>query len=71
MMVDVGANTLVFWRAVIAKFKPNHEPRARRRSDLKRAFDILGLKHLCGGPEEAIEALKGNIEEARAARRIW
>lgn len=44
--------------------------RLRADSPIDLAFDILGLEHLCGGPEEALEALKGDVEEARAAGRI-
>jgi hypothetical protein len=70
MMVDVGANTLVFCRVFIATFKPNDESIARRQSDLELAFDVLGLKHAYGRPAEAIEALKRDVDAARAEGRI-
>lgn len=69
MMVDVGSNTLVFCRIFIAKFKPDDESLARRNSDLELAFNVLSLKHPYGRPEEAMEALRRDVEEARAADR--
>lgn len=70
MMVDVGSNTLVFYRVFIATFKPNDELLTNRLSDLELAFNRLSIKHSYGRPDEGMEAVRQEIEEAQAAGRM-
>ncbi len=70
MMVDVGANTLVFCDVFIAEFKPDNESLANRSSELDIVFKVLSLKHPYGRTEEGMEHLRAELEAARAAGRI-
>jgi hypothetical protein len=70
MMVDVGANILVFCDIFIATFKPSDESLTKRSEDLDLVFKVLSLKHPYGRPEEGMKVLKAELEAARAAGRI-
>jgi hypothetical protein len=70
MMVDVGANILVFCDIFIATFKQSDESLAKRSSDLYLMFQVLTLKHPYGRPEEGLEVARAEVEAARVAGRI-
>jgi hypothetical protein len=64
ILVDSGANMLMFCDRFVARFRPNDEPMLERIRLLDRHLKQLVLKHPYGRDQEALDAV---TEELRAA----